>query len=338
MVAAPEVCRLGPRTVACRHRRLNAGHPALGASPLAFPITQRDAVTARPAAHTGDGDVPGRRGTGWAHELRGLERPGEPDHRMGGPAAAQAWRTGVPLRGGEEVKTVGTLLQGVPVPALPWTKWSDVGPLLVGVVGVTLVSLTDTIATATSFAARRGDEVDPDQEMVGIGTSNIAAGFFQGFAVSVSGSRTAVADQSGARTQLTGLAGAGLVAVLLLFLNGLLADLPQTALAAAVITAALSLIDLGAPPAIRPGPHLSAHSEPRRCRWRDSPGRAPGDHRGNRPRHPVVLSPELLASTPHWTESTSIPASTRPSMRSAMRPRTALCRPMKGCRLHEHRP
>ena len=128
----------------------------------------------------------------------------------------------------------------------PWTKWSDIGPPASGAVGITLVSLTDTIATATSFAARRGDEVDPDQEMVGIGTSNIAAGFFQGFAVSVSGSRTAVADQSGAKTQMTGLVGAGLVAVLLLFLNGLLADLPQTALAAVVITAALSLMDLGA--------------------------------------------------------------------------------------------
>ena len=144
------------------------------------------------------------------------------------------------------VKTVGSLPQGVPVPALPWTKLSDVGPLLLGAVGITLVSLTDTIATATSFAARRGDEVNADQEMVGIGTSNIAAGFFQGFAVSVSGSRTAVADQSGAKTQLTGVVGAGLVVLLLLFFNGLLADLPQTALAAVVITAALSLTDLGA--------------------------------------------------------------------------------------------
>ena len=109
-----------------------------------------------------------------------------------------------------------------------------------------MVSLTDTIATATSFAAKRGDEVNPDQEMVGMGAANLAAGFFQGFAVSVSGSRTAVADQSGAKSQMTGLVGAGLVAVLLLFLNGLLADLPQTALAAVVITAALSLMDLGA--------------------------------------------------------------------------------------------
>ena len=144
------------------------------------------------------------------------------------------------------VTTVGSLPRGVPAPALPWTKLSDIGPLLIGAVGITLVSLTDTIATATSFAARRGDEVNPDQEMVGIGASNIAAGFFQGFAVSVSGSRTAVADQSGAKTQLTGVVGAGLVVLLLLFLNGLLADLPQTALAAVVITAALSLTDLGA--------------------------------------------------------------------------------------------
>ena len=116
-------------------------------------------------------------------------------------------------------------------------------PLLIAALGITLVSLTDTIATSASFAARRGDEVDADQEMVGIGAANIAAGFFQGFAISTSGSRTAVAEQSGAKSQLTGLVGAGLVAVLLLFLNSLLADLPQTALAAVVIVAALSLMD-----------------------------------------------------------------------------------------------
>lgn len=141
--------------------------------------------------------------------------------------------------------TVGTLPQGVPTPSLPWTETDDLLPLLTAAVGITLVSLADTIATSTSFAARRGDEVQPDQEMVGIGVANVAAGVFQGFAVSTSGSRTAVAEQSGAKTQLTGLVGAGLVALLLLFLNGLLADLPQTALAAVVIGAALSLADLG---------------------------------------------------------------------------------------------
>lgn len=146
----------------------------------------------------------------------------------------------------EGVTVVGELPQGVPTPALPWTDLSDVLPLMVGAIGITLVSLTDTIATSSSFAARRGEQVHPDQEMVGIGASNVAAGFFQGFAVSVSGSRTAVADQSGAKSQATGLVGAGLVVVLLLFLNGLLADLPQTALAAVVITAAVSLMDLNA--------------------------------------------------------------------------------------------
>jgi high affinity sulfate transporter 1 len=143
------------------------------------------------------------------------------------------------------VATVGALPQGVPSPELPWTQASDLGPLLVAALGITLVSLTDTIATATSFAARRGDEVEPNQEMIGMGAANITAGLFQGFAVSTSGSRTAVAEQSGARSQLTGVVGAGLVVVLLLFLNTLLADLPQTALAAVVISAALSLMDLG---------------------------------------------------------------------------------------------
>jgi high affinity sulfate transporter 1 len=143
------------------------------------------------------------------------------------------------------VATVGALPQGVPSPSLPWTSAKDVGPLLLAAVGITLVSLTDTIATATSFAARRGEEVQPNQEMIGMGAANVAAGFFQGFAVSTSTSRTAVAEQSGAKSQLTGVVGAALVVVLLLFLNSLLADLPQTALAAVVIVAAVSLMDVG---------------------------------------------------------------------------------------------
>ncbi len=146
----------------------------------------------------------------------------------------------------DEISTVGTLPQGFPTPSLPWTQVSDVGPLFVAAVGITLVSLTDTIATSSAFAARRGEEVDPNQEMVGIGAANIASGLVHGFAVSTSGSRTAVAEQSGAKSQLTGLIGAGVVAVLLLFLNDLLADLPQSALAAVVIAAALSLLDVGA--------------------------------------------------------------------------------------------
>ena len=106
------------------------------------------------------------------------------------------------------------------------------------------MSLADTIATSTSFAARRGDEVDASQEMIGIGAANAFAGLFQGFPISTSGSRTAVAEQGGAKSQVTGLVGAALVAIMLLFLPGLLASLPNSALAAIVIAAALSLIDI----------------------------------------------------------------------------------------------
>ena len=147
---------------------------------------------------------------------------------------------------GLAVKTVGPLPQGLPHPTFPWTGAADVIPLLIAAAGITLVSLTDTIATSTSFAARRGDEVDPNQEMIGLGTANLAAGMFQGFAVSSSGSRTAVAEQAGAKTQLTGLVGAACVALLLLFFSSLLTDLPQTALAAVVIAAAISLADIPA--------------------------------------------------------------------------------------------
>jgi len=146
----------------------------------------------------------------------------------------------------EGVKTVGELPQGFPVPSFPWTSAADIGTLVAAAAGIVLVSLTDTIATSSSFAARRGDEVDANHEMIAVGASNAAAGFFQGFAISVSSSRTAVAESSGARTQVTGLVGAVLVVVMLLFVPGLLADLPQTALAAVVIMAAISLMDIPA--------------------------------------------------------------------------------------------
>ena len=142
------------------------------------------------------------------------------------------------------VPTVGTLPRGIPRPAFPWTKLADVGPLMVAAMGITLVSLADTIATSSSFGARRGDETDPNQEMIGIGAANLGAGFLQGFAVSTSGSRTAVVEQAGAKSQLASVVGAGTVVVLLLFFNSLLKDLPQSALAAVLIGAALSLLDL----------------------------------------------------------------------------------------------
>jgi high affinity sulfate transporter 1 len=142
------------------------------------------------------------------------------------------------------VSLVGKLPQGFPPFTIPDLRWGDLGPLIAGALGIALVSLTDTISTASSFAARSGDEVDGQREMIGIGAANIAAGLFQGFPVSTSGSRTAVAEQSGAKSQVTGLVGAVAVLAILLFFPGLLRDLPQPTLAAVVIAASLSLADL----------------------------------------------------------------------------------------------
>ncbi len=144
------------------------------------------------------------------------------------------------------VKLVGTLPEGFPPFTIPTVPLSDLGLLFAGALGIALVSLTDTISTASAFAGRRGEEVDGNREMIGIGAANVAAGLFQGFPVSTSGSRTAVAEQNGAKSQVTGLVGAGAVTLMLVFFPGLLRNLPQPTLAAIVIAASLSLADLPA--------------------------------------------------------------------------------------------
>lgn len=106
------------------------------------------------------------------------------------------------------VSLVGELPSGFPPLSWPDISRSDIGPLIAGALGIAMVSLTDTISTASSFAARLGQEINGNAEMIGIGAANLAAGFFQGFPVRTSGSRTAVAEQSGSRTQLTGVVGA----------------------------------------------------------------------------------------------------------------------------------
>jgi high affinity sulfate transporter 1 len=142
------------------------------------------------------------------------------------------------------VSLVGPLPQGFPPLTVPTVPLSDLALLVAGAVGIAVVSLTDTISTSSAFAARTGQEVDGDREMIGIGAANIAAGFFQGFPVSTSGSRTAVAEQAGAKTQVTGLVGAGAITLMLLVAPGLLRNLPQPTLAAVVIVASLSLADI----------------------------------------------------------------------------------------------
>ena len=142
------------------------------------------------------------------------------------------------------VDLVGVLPKGFPPLTIPHVRLSDLGPLFAGALGIAVVSLADTISTASAFAARTGQEVRGNGEMIGIGAANLAAGLFQGFPVSTSGSRTAVAERSGAKTQLTGVTGAVLIVLMIVLLPGLFKNLPQPALAAVVITASLSLADI----------------------------------------------------------------------------------------------
>ena len=142
------------------------------------------------------------------------------------------------------VSLVGVLPKGFPPLTIPSVHLADLGPLFAGALGIALVSLADTISTSSVFAARTGQEVDGNGEMIGIGAANLLAGLFQGFPVSTSGSRTAVAERSGARTQLTGVTGAVLITLMIVLVPGLFRNLPNPALAAVVITAALSLTDI----------------------------------------------------------------------------------------------
>ena len=95
------------------------------------------------------------------------------------------------------VSVVGELPQGFPPLTIPTVRWSDVVPLLAGALAIVVVSLADTIATVVVVRPRTGQEVHGNQEMLGIGAANLAAGLFQGFPVSTSASRTAVAERAG---------------------------------------------------------------------------------------------------------------------------------------------
>ncbi len=142
------------------------------------------------------------------------------------------------------VKVLGPLPQGLPDFAVPLLGRGDVVPVVIGGCAIALVSFADTSVLSRSYAARLGTRVDPSQEMVGIGAANLATGFFQGFPISSSSSRTPVAEAAGARTQLTNVVGAIAIATLLLLAPNLLEHLPNSALAAVVMVAAIGLIEV----------------------------------------------------------------------------------------------
>jgi len=142
------------------------------------------------------------------------------------------------------VAILGSLPQGLPGFAIPLISYNDLFPVLLGGCAIALVSFADTSVLSRAYAARLGDDVDPNQEMVGLGAANLATGFFHGFPISSSSSRTPVAEAAGARSQLTGVVGAIVIALLLLVAPNLLQHLPTAALAAVVIASAIGLFEI----------------------------------------------------------------------------------------------
>jgi MFS superfamily sulfate permease-like transporter len=144
------------------------------------------------------------------------------------------------------VATVGTVPSGLPKIAVPATSLDETLGVLPDAVGIFLVCFADGILTARAFAGKRAEHIRAGQEIVALGVSNAAAGLTGGIPVGVSGSRTAVNDSMGARTQIAGLLSAVAVAIVLLFLTKPIAYLPKAVLGAVIVAAALSLVDLPA--------------------------------------------------------------------------------------------
>jgi len=142
------------------------------------------------------------------------------------------------------VAVLGPLPQGLPGFSIPWIGAADLTGVLLGGCAVALVSFADTSVLSRTYSVRTGHYVNPNQEMIGLGAANLAAGLFQGFPISSSSSRTPVAEAAGARTQVTGVVGALAVALLLALAPDLLKHLPSTALAGVVIAAAIGLVEI----------------------------------------------------------------------------------------------
>ncbi|MEI6452618.1 MAG: sulfate permease, partial [Actinomycetes bacterium] len=144
------------------------------------------------------------------------------------------------------VAVVGEIPDGLPRPAFPGFGLGDITHLLPDAVALALIAFAESIAGARAFAARHGYEVNADQELVALGVANLGAGLLQGFSVDASLSRSAVAEASGVKSQLSGVILFAFLIVTMLFLLPLFHDLPEAVLGAIVIAAVAHLIDVRA--------------------------------------------------------------------------------------------
>ncbi|NOQ00075.1 MULTISPECIES: sulfate permease [Mycolicibacterium] len=143
------------------------------------------------------------------------------------------------------IDVVGVVPAGWPAVTLPRAGFSEVGSLIIPAIGIAIVAFSDNVLTARIFASRKGEEIDANAELRAVGMCNMAVGVVQGFPVSSSGSRTAVGELVGSRTQLYSVSALTCVLAVMVFGRGVLAMFPTAALGALVVYAALRLINVG---------------------------------------------------------------------------------------------
>lgn len=141
------------------------------------------------------------------------------------------------------VTVVGEIPAGFPTLTIPNFS-AQLPQLLASAIGIAIVGYSDNVLTARSFAAHHHDKIDPNQELLALGLANLSTGLMQGFPVSSSASRTAIADSMGNKTQLFSFVAFGIVVIVLGFLRPILSFFPKAALGGIVIFAALKLIEI----------------------------------------------------------------------------------------------
>jgi SulP family sulfate permease len=143
------------------------------------------------------------------------------------------------------IAVVGNVAAGLPPLGLPVVAPSDLAAILQGALAIVLLNYTESLGAAKAAAEMVGGEVDPNQELIGLGVANLGSGFSSGFVVAGSLSQSAVSMGAGGKTQLAAVFHALLILLTLLFLIPLFENLPQAVLGAIVVKAMLGMLDLG---------------------------------------------------------------------------------------------
>ncbi len=142
------------------------------------------------------------------------------------------------------IRVVGEIPAGLPTPSMPMIPAADLPAMLIPAAGIAVVAFSDNALTGRTFAARKGESIDANAELRALGICNVATGLTHGFPVSSSGSRTALGDAVGSRTQVYSLVALASVVAVMFLGRGLLENFPMAALGALVVFAALRFIDI----------------------------------------------------------------------------------------------